>query len=579
MNNKTINIVEELNKANFINVDNLKDENFSILFNSFCETYSEKKVVKDQFQKESKRLFIELSEILNKSLKVSYDITYWRILIGSWFFVCAETLYNRIYSISSFVQSNFDYTFIFNNLKKNEFEIKSNLHFHDKIGSADWNQLVIFKIIQDLNLNYSVVKKESHLNNDKKNNKLDLPFFRKKIKYLVSKYLFLLNTFNNKLIFNTSLNRLDEIKLQLRIMKLPLLHLPDFFENIEMKFKYNYDLRSNLINQYIKKNDNEKIKILKKILLEIIPIIYLENFHFLSNKITKSKLFKIIATSQHFDFNEYYKFLASKNYLNNCKIIYFQHGNVDGVDKFDIYNNHMMSSSKYLTWGWDHPFQDQLNLKKSKNIQKFYNIKSSGKKRFNINSNFEHELVFFSCSIYKGIYFWDVQKKNQNLFNNQLRFFEGLDKKIITNSKIKYHPDEKSYNEILKSKVSDISMQIKNEYGFKKISNYNNLLSVYSYDSTGFYEHIALNKPTIVYLDNFNENVVDEAIPYYSKLKDVKIIHDNPKSAAEFINSEWNNIKEWWYSEKTQHNLKTFSEKFSRYTDNPYKKILDELNK
>ena len=36
-------------------------------------------------------------------------------------------------------------------------------------------------------------------------------------------------------------------------MKLPLLHLPDFFENIEMKFKYNSDLRINLINQYIKR--------------------------------------------------------------------------------------------------------------------------------------------------------------------------------------------------------------------------------------------------------------------------------------------------------------------------------------
>ena len=33
-----------------------------------------------------------------------------------------------------------------------------------------------------------------------------------------------------------------------------------------------------------------------------------------------------------------------------------------------------------------------------------------------------------------------------------------------------------------------------------------------------------------------------------------------------------NNIKKWWYSEKTQNNLKIFSEKFSRYTDNPAKK-------
>ena len=522
-------------------------------------------------------MFNEFTYLLNQHLGVNHDEKYWRILIGPWFFVCIETLYNRVNSLSSFIKSNSNLNYIFENLKKDEFVTNSNLDFNKKIGSVNWNQLVIYKIIKNLNEKYTLINTKNFKINLKK--KSFLLYLKRKIKFFLSKFLFLLNNLNRKLIFNTSLNRLDEIKIQLRIMKLPLLHLPDFFENIEMKFKYNSDLRINLINKYNKKNDNEKIKILKKILIEIIPIIYLENFHFLNKKITKSKLFEIIATSQHFDFNEYYKFLASKSYLNNCKIIYFQHGNVDGVDKFDIYNNHIMSSTKYLTWGWDHSFQEELNLRKSKNIKKFYNIKSSGIKRFKINSNFENELVFFSCPIYKGIYFWDVQKKNQNLFNNQIIFLRRLDKKIVTNSKIKYHPTEKNYNEILKSKVSDISTQIKNEYGFKKISNYNNLLSVYSYDSTGFYEHIALNKPTIAYLDNYNENVVHEAIPYYSKLKDVKIIHDNPESAAEFINSEWNNIKKWWYSEKTQNNLKIFSEKFSRYTDNPCKKIIDELNK
>lgn len=578
MSYKSINVIEELNKVNFINVNNLTNEKSSILFDNFCETYSEKKSIKDQFKKKRIELFKELIEVLNKSLKVSHDVTYWRILIGPWFFVCFETLYNRIYSLTSFIESKSNYTFIFKNLKEDEFIIRSNLHFNNKTSSVNWNQLTIYKIIQELNLNHSIVEGNCDL---KKNKKIKpfLLFLKKKIKYFVSKNLFLLNTLNKKIIFNTSLNRLDEIRLQLKLMKVPLLHLPDFFENIKMNSKYNYDLRLNLISKYIKKNDDKKIKILKKILLETIPIIYLENYHFLNNKITKSKLFKLIATSQHFDFNEYYKFLASKSYLNNCKIIYFQHGNIDGTDNFDVYNNHIKSSTKYLTWGWSHSFHEEYDSQNSNIIQKFYNIKSSGEKIFNINDNFENELILFSSHIFKGIYFWDIQKKNKQLFKNQIKFLKGIDRKMIKNLKIKYHPSEINYNTVLRTEIYKLNIETNHEYTIKKVSNYNNLLSVYSYDSTGFYEHIALNKPTIMYLENYHENILEEAIPYYSLLKEVKIIHDNPESAVEFVNSKWNDILQWWYSGKTQENLKIFSEKFSRYTDNPYKKIFDELNK
>lgn len=577
MNKKSINILEELNKINFINVYNFQNGNSSKLLNQYGEEIFERNKIKNQFNKESKKLFNEFINLLNQYLGVKYDENYWRILIGPWFFVCVETLYNRVNSLSSFIKLNSNLTYIFENLKKDEFVTNTNLDFNNKLCSVNWNQLVIYKIIKNLNEKYTLIYTKNFKINLKKKFFFSL-YLKNKIKFFLSKFLFLLNKFNKKLIFNTSLNSLDEIKLQIKVMKIPLFYLPDFFYGLQMKFKYNLKLRSNLINQFVKKEDDSKKKIIKKILIENLPTIYLENYEFFYKKIDESTSFDLIATSQHFDFNEYYKFLASKNYLNNCKLIYFQHGNVDGVDKFDVYNNHIKSSTKYYTWGWNHQFHDELNSKK-KNIQKFYNIKSSGQKKFYLNNNFRNELIFFTCPIYKGIYFWDIQKKNQNLFNNQIKFLKELKQKIVSNIKIKYHPDEESYNKILSSKISDLNIHVKNEYNYKKISNYNNILSVYSYDSTGFYEHIALNKPTILYVENFEENVVEEAIPYYSKLRDVKIIHDNPESAAEFINSNWNNILQWWYSKNTQESLKVFSEKFSRYTDKPYKKIFDELNK
>ena len=126
-------------------------------------------------------MFNEFTNLLNQHLGVNYDEKYWRILIGPWFFVCIETLYNRVNSLSSFIKSNSNLNYIFENLKKDEFVTNSNLDFNKKISSVNWNQLVIYKIIKNLNEKYTLINTKNFKINLKK--KSFLFSLKRKIKF------------------------------------------------------------------------------------------------------------------------------------------------------------------------------------------------------------------------------------------------------------------------------------------------------------------------------------------------------------------------------------------------------------
>ena len=60
MNKESINILEELNKINFINVYNFQNGNSSKLLNHYGEKNFEKIKIKNQFNKDSTKLFMNL---------------------------------------------------------------------------------------------------------------------------------------------------------------------------------------------------------------------------------------------------------------------------------------------------------------------------------------------------------------------------------------------------------------------------------------------------------------------------------------------------------------------------------------
>ena len=128
-----------------------------------------------------------------------------------------------------------------------------------------------------------------------------------------------------------------------------------------------------------------------------------------------------------------------------------------------------------------------------------------------------------------------------------------------------------------KNEIYKINKNIKNSDIQIPIHKYENLLSVFSYDSTGFYEHLCLNKPVIMYYDFNHDDINQNAKKYYNKLKSVNIIHSSPIEAAKFINNNYVNLLDWWYSNETQSMVSDFNKNYNRYTSDPVKRIVEEF--
>ena len=73
----------------------------------------------------------------------------------------------------------------------------------------------------------------------------------------------------------------------------------------------------------------------------------------------------------------------------------------------------------------------------------------------------------------------------------------------------------------------------------------------------------------------------NECLKYFNKLKKFNIIHDNPKNLAEFLNNNWHNIDDWWYSPELQKELNNFRKNYINISKNKIldiKKIIKEFN-
>ena len=113
-------------------------------------------------------------------------------------------------------------------------------------------------------------------------------------------------------------------------------------------------------------------------------------------------------------------------------------------------------------------------------------------------------------------------------------------------------------------------------------TNLNELISqsrliVYSYDSTGLLELLSQNIPTVAFWDHGLEHLYADAIPYYNLLRDAGIIHFGYTSLATHINTNWDNILNWWFDKRTQNSRVQFCSRFSRTTSEPVNELKEFL--
>tara|TARA_B110000858_G_C17807371_1_gene478820 strand:+ start:2549 stop:4321 length:1773 start_codon:yes stop_codon:yes gene_type:complete len=531
--------------------------------------YDKLKKDKEYFNELIDRIFPALLFALNSLKKKKYSKKFWKILITHW--------------LHSFIYINFDHWEMIRNLKlkekkyfidtfqiNNEDIIPNTLEDYIRLfGSDAWRQIMLIKILKFKFLK-SKKKIEYLINNNLENDiSKNRHIIEKYQKNLIKK--FIINSYNkifgfiikkqNFLIARSYLGRLNEILLNLKLFQLPTIFVPNIYT---LSSKPSLEFRGKITLNFIPTNNFEKF--LKKEIINQLPISFLEGFDEIENKIkdlnfpeTPKCIF--VSNSHHKSVLSRY---CANNAENGCKIIHGQYGGSYGQwDMHWLEKYYKSISDIYLTWGWtDHPNTYPLGMlrplgpvrKEKKNYKQLLmigkTIKSYG---YSLDSNSR------AC-------------QSKNYLNDCFLAIKNLRIDIKENLKIRLKPVGKGWEE--KDRFKDLLSANKIDMGKESIFSVIKKTKIYfaTYNGTGYLESLAMNIPTVLFSNPYDEKLRGDSLEYFKLLEDNKIYFKDPILATNHINQVWDDVNKWWLSEKVQ----SAREKFClKYAKNNTKKLDD----
>jgi len=100
------------------------------------------------------------------------------------------------------------------------------------------------------------------------------------------------------------------------------------------------------------------------------------------------------------------------------------------------------------------------------------------------------------------------------------------------------------------------------------------LLTIHTYNSTTFLESLSLNIPTLICFPFELFEIREEAKKSFQTLRDAKIYHPTPESAAEFLVGDWDKLNSWWQDPSTQLARSMFCAAYAREEKSPVKSLV-----
>jgi putative transferase (TIGR04331 family) len=158
---------------------------------------------------------------------------------------------------------------------------------------------------------------------------------------------------------------------------------------------------------------------------------------------------------------------------------------------------------------------------------------------------------------------------------DQFRFVETLPAKIRQQLTVRLYGGCKNYSwgDERRWEDRDPSVRLDTEGGNIRNAIAESRLVIFSYDSTGLLETLAMNIPTMCFWQGGLDHLLPSAKPYYELLRGVGILADTPEQAAEMVSLRWDNVCGWWESDKVQDARKSFCEQYAKKANRPVKTL------
>lgn len=533
-------------------VDNYFDQNFKV-----AKPYGyENKDMENNFdlvKKYSNLLLEDLSKILNEYHQVNFSDKQWQILISFWTHRTISLLLNRFKKIEkTFEENKISSVTLYKNNQIDLVNLKT-IDISNNSRNLYWNNIIFDEIIKFKK--FEVKKK--YLNNKKKfnpekYNKID---FVSKLKIKIKEFLNFLNKRKIKeaktLILDSCLPKVENKKF-LKFYDQPNVYLKN---NFKIDKKPNMELRQDLQKKLRCSDNDEFYMFIKNVIFKLFPSCYLENFQNLLKEYSDSILPikpQFIFSSNAFDTNEIFKLYVCKN-LSNTKYYAGQHGGATPIYKYGVLDTYLFNHlDGFFNWGW----QDKKNNFKSFLLPKLTKVSKIKK---------NNKIAFMLRPMMHSTETWDKFEESLFLFKKNIEFINKC-------------KNFSFYDKIFIKGYPSVKCKINNFENWKKYSSVKNFdhsqssfdeykdscdLNIFTYESTGFFQLININRPTIILFSSFNRDIKDQYKNDFNILSNVGVIHYEHDSLLKHLNKIDNNINNWWYSNLVQEKINSFKKKFA----------------
>ncbi len=500
-------------------------------------------------------LCVDLSKELNILHSVNLSVKSWKIIFGSWLKIFVNICYERSFLISDIINSH-KISKIYGTKNEN-FQFYSNGTLEQRFQAADysWNNNLFFEII-----NFFDFQCEKDFSIETTNNHQD---FKESLFTTTSKS----NEYKKKLIKIFNFLKFFRKKNDALITKTGLLFpYEKLFEILFFQFPQNYEKKT--INYKIyDRSQRKKLNLpygdeknvrnfVRKNLVKFLPICFVENFKEIFNNCEKEfpKNPKFIMTAFSWEYDVNFKFYAAKKVNENIPYFLFQHGNTYFTDDFVFNRPEYETAKKFFSFGYC----------KKKFSKGFCNHLTLGKKIKSKKNGLLHLVSpFLPGRIFPYEQSIETIDSLKNIYNFEKKISNNLRKKILLRStrefsetkRGKWYAD-KYFNNFEKKQI---------DYGFNDYTKNlrNSRINIFFYDSSGILDNFIYNIPTIGVWNNLYNHIEEEFVEKYKLLKDANIIFDSVDELIVHLNNIWEDVDEWWFSEKTQRNINLFNSNFN----------------
>ena len=562
---------------NYLNKDQKQKINYTTLPKKNFDISSEIKEIKHnrEFYDEILR---ELFPILNKLNKINWDYKTWNFFIGQWLNFYVAVIRNRIDLIKPVINSDINYEEQLRIGKDTSLTCNDVRDFTYNCSFIEWNEKLFSRILYIMHTqNFS---NDSNLLNSLNNHQAKKESFFNKALYAVRINIIkfcerLICSKNNYVFYNSYINdKFKLFKIILKLQDIPFIYSFAFFNKKIIKKEINISLRKKIKIKFESKNLD--IKILKFLLIELLPTIYLEGFQLqkklADNSHLPKKIKKVFISHAYTDNS--FKFWLAERINNGTRIMHGQHGAGPNIYKeFHGEFHEVNVAEKYFIWG------QKSNNKKMIPVGNYLINKKNKTKPLN-SKNFL--LVLPTANIFKR----DANIYHSNALSEDIeecqKFIDSLDQGLLNFMSVRNHPqitrrelDFLKFISFDKKKIIKTNSNITFDKSIK-----NQGVIIFNYLSTEFFKLMSLNIPCILLLNKnmFDNFFIEEVRNDFNKLTDIKIVHTNGTSLAKHINKFFNNTDNWWNNEKTNKVKNEFCLKYSDQNFNT-QLFVNELNK